>query len=401
MGKVFLFFILPVIILGSVLSYLHIKYPQTPLQKSAMYFTQHLFNLHANLQKETIGFLPYWRMEDAKYIRFNMLSDFDFFSLSPDQNGNLQKISGTETEPGWREWHTQNMKDLITKAHIMGSKVSFTVTSQDNGSIESLLNNPAAQDNLIKDILDQLSYMQADGVNIDFEYSGDADQETRDRFTTFSQKINTALHKGNKHYLIMLSLMPLAARSNDIFDFEKIANLYDRYIGMSYDYYGVSSDVSGPVAPMSGFAKGKYFFDIVTTYQDYQKYLPKNKIIMGVPYYGWDRAVTDPNVFMSTTLSQGSPDNYAAIESYSRMKEDNNIDPKKCTWDADAQAQWCKYSDKKGTGHQIWLEDKKSLGIKYDYANQQNFQGIAIWVLGYDKNYSDLWDLLSDKFWTK
>jgi spore germination protein len=168
---------------------------------------------------------------------------------------------------------------------------------------------------------------------------------------------------------------------------------------MSYDYYGISSDIAGPIAPMKGFKENKYFFDVTTTYEDYLKQIPKNKIVMGVPYYGWDWAVKDGATITSRTFPSDNPNNYAAVLSYARMREDKDLNRKQCQWDDFAEENWCWYTDQKtGIDHQVWFEDAKSLGVKYDYANKQDFSGIAIWVLGYDKDYPDLWNLMKEKF---
>ena len=150
---------------------------------------------------------------------------------------------------------------------------------------------------------------------------------------------------------------------------------------------------------MKGFKEGKYFFDVETTYADYQKVIPENKLVMGVPYYGWDRAVVDGKTIQSKTLP--SEDNAAVVMSYARMRENKDITKNQCQWDEYALATWCWYTDKDNVDHQVWLEDNKSLGIKFDYVKKQKFGGVAIWVLGYDKNYPDLWNLLKKQYQIK
>jgi spore germination protein YaaH len=47
---------------------------------------------------------------------------------------------------------------------------------------------------------------------------------------------------------------------------------------------------------------------------------------------------------------------------------------------------------------QLFFEDSKSLSIKYDWIKKNQVGGVGIWALGYDNGYSDLWNLLVDKF---
>jgi GH18 family chitinase len=42
--------------------------------------------------------------------------------------------------------------------------------------------------------------------------------------------------------------------------------------------------------------------------------------------------------------------------------------------------------------------DNKSIEVKFNFAKSNDLGGIAIWTLGYDKDYSDLWDLIKSKF---
>src|SRR5205814_213263 len=103
-----------------------------------------------------------------------------------------------------------------------------------------------------------------------------------------------------------------------------------------------------------------YFFDVQTMYEDLQKDLPKNKIIMGIPYYGWDWAVVEGKKIQSKTYPQSDPKNYAAVVSYARAKENSDLKPSQCQWDDYALETWCWYT-KDGVDHQVWLEDSKSI----------------------------------------
>jgi spore germination protein YaaH len=374
-------------------------YPTVDAVTSGKYFLESVQKPHARLTKQTLGFLPYWRVDDAQYARLDLLSEINYFGLSITPDGNFKKTVDTETDPGWREWNTQSIKDFVAKTHIMGGAFSVTIINQKNEDIESFLDNKIAQQTLTNNLIEQIKTRTINDINIDFEYFGEPDETYKNKFTQFIKSLRVSMKQETPKTTLTLSIMPRAARDNDLFDFPKIVPDVDRFIGMSYDYYGSSSDISGPVAPMNGYADKTYFFDVTTTYNDYLKYIPKNKILMGIPYYGWDRAVVDGQKIKSKTFAQDNPNNYAAVISYARMREEKNIDPKQCSWDEVAQETWCWYTDEKtGIDHQVWLADNKSIGVRYDFANKQNFAGIAIWVLGYDKDYPDLWNIMKNKF---
>lgn len=390
--------LLPILILLLFPTYLYFTYPQTYVLKSTGYFMNHIIHPHVQLNKHVMGFLPYWRVEDIKYIRPELLSEINYFGLTVGSDGKIiQLTNATEADPGWHAWNMQSVKDFVTQTRIAGSDFSVTIVSQQNDVIETILDSPSSQTALTSEIVTLVKENHLNGINIDFEYSGDADEKYKEEFTAFAKQLHETIQKEIPNTKLSLSIMPLAARQKDLFDFPKLVPYFDRFIGMSYDYYGISADVSGPGAPMKGFKDNKYFFDVETTYQDYLKVIPKDKIIMGVPYYGWDRTVVDGSNLLSKTFPSGDARNYAAVTSYGRLRDEVDFKPNQCTWDTVALSSWCRYS-KDGIDHQVWIEDEKSLGIKYDFAKEQDLAGIGIWVLGYDKDYPDLWNLLKEKF---
>lgn len=393
-----LFFLLILSLIG-IAAYAYIKYPQISTMKATVYTIESILNPHAKFQKHVIGFLPYWKVEDVRYIRPNLLSEINYFSLTPGADGHLATVENGQTDPGWREWQSDEVKQFMTKAAIMGTEVTVTVAALDNNLIDTILDNPTNQRHLIDDIVKEIKNRHLDGVTIDFEYFGEPDESTQTAFTAFSQKLNAAMEKETPNASLSIAIMPLAARENDLYDFPRLNKLYDRYIGMSYEYYGGSSDIAGPIAPMKGYKEGAYFFDVETTYEDYLKVIPKEKIVMGIPYYGWEWAVEDGKTKNSLTFPSDHENNYAAVISYARAREGKDLVRKQCQWDTLAQETWCWYNDKKsGVDRQIWLADNRSIQTRYTYAKQKDFGGVAIWTLGFDKNYSDLWDMLRNIF---
>jgi spore germination protein YaaH len=384
----------------SLYSYLKRLYPTASPFKSLTYIVNAVKNPHAKMAKQTIGFFPYWRMDDIKYIKFDLLSEIIFFSLTADENGNIIKIVGNETDPGWRWWKSETVKNLIAKTQISGGKFSLAIAMQKNDTLEVFLGSDVAQKNLILSVLEIVHESRLDGINLDFEYAGElSDESYRDKFTKFAVDFTSEFRKVSPETELSIDFYPFSVQKPRLFDIAKLSPLFDKVIVMSYDYYGVSSDVAGPVAPMGGYKEDKYYFDVSTTYSDYLTLVPKEKIIMGVPYYGWDYPVEVGDTPMSAVLSQSDENGYTSVMSYGRMRGNADIKAESCKWDDLAQMSWCFYQDL-GTGkfHQIWIEDNKSIEVKFNFAKSNDLGGIAIWTLGYDKDYSDLWDLIKSKF---
>lgn len=262
MKKVVALLILIIIILigGSVIYssyYFKDKYPNTDPLKSAGYYLEHLRNPHVKMKKETYGFLPYWQTKETGNLRLDLLTEINYFGLIAKEDGNFIDVVEGRTEPGMREWNSQEMRDLITRTHILGGKFSFCVISHDNEITEKLLDDEKAQKRLISNIVAQIKSRNLDGVNIDFEYLGEPDEKYQQKFTDFSKLLNASLKDQVPHAKIALSIMPRSARDPDLFDFPAIAPLYDRFVGMSYNYIGGGNETAGPTAPMTGFKDKK------------------------------------------------------------------------------------------------------------------------------------------------
>jgi spore germination protein YaaH len=385
-------------LVGAFLLYAHISYPTTSatnVLSDLVYAQQHP---HVSLSKETTAFLPYWRLNNIEYARYDLLSEVNFFSLTVGPDGHIARVIGNQTEPGWRWWNTQQVEDLIPKIQISGASFGLTLSMLDNRDIGSFLRSTSAQQNLISDALDQIHARHLNDVTLDFEYAGAPPKAYRGEFTAFAASFTSSLRQQASGTTLTLTLPPLAGRDNGLFDLPALAPLFDRFIGMTYDYYNASTATAGPNAPMKGFSSHKFIFDVTTAYRDYLRSIPRTKILMGVPYSGWDWAVRKGSGLLGHTLPASNPNSYAAILSYGRMRTFGALKSARCRWDPSAQEPLCRYVDSKGVEHEVWFENNRSIAVKYAYARSNGFAGIAIWVLGYDSSYPDLWTILRKTF---
>lgn len=403
--KVFLFILPPLfLLLAGIGLYLHFTYPTTSFLVSGQYIFSNLGHSHAQMQKQVVGFLPYWNLDNSKYLQLNLLSEVFFFSLSADEKGEIIKVVGNETDPGWRWWNSSTIQNLIAETQIAGGKFGLTIAMQKNKTLESFLDNPLAQKTLINNLIQLIQSNKIDGLNIDFEYDGKPDDKYRDKFTNFAKELTSTFRIKSPKTELSIDFFPLAIEKPRLVDVASLAPLFDKVIVMSYDYYSGTSELAGPVAPMFGYiaspsaTQKSYFFDVNTTYNDYLKVVPKEKLIMGVPYYGWDYPVEDNTIPLAKVLPQNDENGYSEVISYGRARTDTDLKNANCQWDDIAKATWCAYTDANKIQRQAWLEDNKSIEIKFDFAKTNNLGGIAIWTLGYDRDYPDLWNLIKNYF---
>lgn len=390
------FFLLLIVFLYFFLS---LAYPTLHPLKTMGLYVERIIHPHEDLKSEVVGFLPYWQFDQIKNIQLQKLSEINYFSLTVLDDGHIAKVIDGETDPGWKSWEKESLQNLLISARILGTKTSVTIAALTNETIGPLLENDVNQNNLIQDIVSVVKKSKLDRVNIDVEYSGDPPLGYAQAFTSFSKKLKNELEKESLKTELSLSLMPLSARTASLYEFKELKNIYDHFIGMSYEYYSAGSDIAGPTAPMKGFREKQYFFDVYTTYEDFQKVLPKNKIIMGVPYYGREWAVMKGDEKNSLTFPLDHPDSYAAVISYARARENKELKKNQCSWDELAAETWCWFNDSQsGIDRQLWIADNRSITTRFEYAKKQQLSGVAIWTLGYDKEYMDLWNSISSIF---
>lgn len=386
-----------VIIITLPLFWIHLLYPTTSPFKAISYINYHRTHPHQDLAKRTIGYAPSWQLDKMQNVRLDLLTDVIFFSLTVNDQGNFAtKNSKGEDDPGFVAWNKAPANDLLAKTQIMGGTTGLTISVLNNDKIKNFLSSDSSQTNLINNTLKQVKRKHLKLINLDFEYTGEPPEDLPAKFTAFVSKMRQGL--GSETELDM-NLMARSGRDPALFEIENLKPSIDSFIVMSYDYYTGGSDSAGPVAPMNGYANKKYFFDVTTTYSDLAKLIPPDKIIMGIPYYGYDWPVKDKTNSRSLALKQSDANGYVETLSYGRARQDSNFTGGNCHFDDLAQAPWCGYTDSEtGKDRVAWFENTESIKIKYDFAKSQNFAGIAIWSLGYDKDYPDLWDIIRQTF---
>jgi spore germination protein len=72
-----------------------------------------------------------------------------------------------------------------------------------------------------------------------------------------------------------------------------------------------------------------------------------------------------------------------------------------CCEEENSKSRFYVYRDDDNHYRQVWYEDEKSLAKKYDWVIAKKIGGIGIWALGYDNGYTELWELLAEKFAVK
>lgn len=324
-----------------------------------------------NLQYEVLGWYPYWQEDLYKSLNYSLISTVAYFSYEVNpSDGKPLTIHDWETTP------------LIDSALSYGNKVLLTVTNFGDTNNHEFLTNQKSISNLAKELRSLLKKRNAHGICLDFEGVANRD---RDAFTKFIETLHKELNKEDKKYLIYMAVPKVDWQK--FLDLKTITPLIDQFIVMGYGYYGNSSKVAGPVAPLySGKLWEPYSLSSSVNYYLNQG-VPTENLMLGLPFYGsiWETE-SDEIVAEAQAFSGSRPYNYIKTNIHTDVN-----------YDSVSFSAWSYYPmNKEQTKfRQVWFEDSITFAMKLNYVKYKHLHGIGIWALGYDAGYHDFWKAIS------
>jgi spore germination protein YaaH len=365
-------------------------------------FTQPLPFKNGRAQKIVYGFLPYWNMKYSDQIPIKYLTHLAYFGVDLNPNGSLKTREDTgEIEPGLYKLDSSEFSILHRQLKLTGKKSILLVRAFDPDQIESIINNQHNWQTAIREIMTLATTKQFDGLNIDFEYVGTPDQRTKDNFSQFIDSLAWTCRIQLPGCEISLDVFADSAAKNRLWDLPRLSASVDQIIVMTYDFYRSSSAQAGPVAPLRG-ACGEGFidqpncldYDVTLSMADTLKKVPANKILMGIPFYGYEWQTAGRSFLANTYPDTGATATYKRIQEL--LSAPDQVSSVSAQWNNETMTPYVVYQDR-GATYQVHYEDPRSLGLKLDLVNQTGIGGVAIWALGYEVPYQELWQTIATK----
>ena len=158
---------------------------------------------------------------------------------------------------------------------------------------------------------------------------------------------------------------------------------------MGYAYYYQGSSNSGPCDPLYHFGSN-YNYTLSKSITDYlHKGCPKEKLIMGLPYYGYQWPTSSLTV-PSPTTGSGTAKTYKQVKNNSS----GNYTTANYQYDQDSYSDIYVFDD--GGPQQCFITLEDGFRKRLEHINTTGIGGIGIWALGYDDGYNDLWNGIND-----
>lgn len=335
-------------------------------------------NTNCTLNKRVFGWHPSWVGSSvSNNYQWNLLSDLCYFSYE------FNAATGAPTNT--YNWATV---DVVDSALANGTRVHLCVTMFGSADHSTFFGSTTAQTALISNLVNAVDSRGAHGINLDFEGVASTHKAA---LTLFIQRIADSLHTRVPGAELSIA-MPAVDWSPSEWDLPAIIPYVDLFIFMGYDYYYGGSGTAGPTDPLYNF-QTSYNYTLSKTISYYlHKGVPQSKLLMGLPYYGFEwqtAALTVP----SSTSATGSSRTYKTI----KLNGSGNYSAANKGWDANSLSSYWAFSSG-GLNYQAWVTDEQAMDYRFDLVNIRDIGGIGIWALAYDDGYTEFWDLIAEKF---
>lgn len=206
------------------------------------------------------------------------------------------------------------------------------------------------------------------GINIDFEGIYPAD---RDAYTSFVADLAAQLHAIHSTLILSVPAKTADNVNNDWswpYNYAALGQSADYLQVMTYDEH-VPGQAPGPVA-------GSDWMQASLQYAATQ--IPANKILLGLPAYGYD---------WNLTTNAGAS---VAWKNMPALLAATGATPK---WDATSNSAYIDYTAADGAPHEVWYETPQSIQIKARYATAFKLAGVSMWALGLED--ASFWSAVS------
>ncbi len=329
---------------------------------------------------EVIGFQPYWLVGSGEHDYSRSISTLTYFGLALHSDGTVKKEDAPgETEPGWLTLNSERYQATLSAHRKAGTTLSLLVHLMNEEDILQLVATPEAHArNLVQDVAPIMQNHGFRDLNLDIESFTEASESTRQNYVRFVRAVKDELDRLQLGTLTV-ELTPKSAIAHHFIDVARIGEIADFLVLMAYDFHYVYSSLAGPVAPVGGVPTVAEF-DVETALRETLRYAPAEKVILGVPLYGyeWETLRSDPGAPVipgSWQLATGK-----RVVPFSRTCTD-------CTsgFDSVSREPYLIFpGERPGHFQQAFYENKEALEAKIALANVYHLAGVAMWALGYE-----------------
>lgn len=269
---------------------------------------------------------------------------------------------------------------MISAALTAGVRPVLTLTplgpdgNFNNALITSVVNNPAAKDNLLTNLLATVQVQNFRGVDIDFEYIR---PEDRIPFADFVADVRNLLSPYGYHVSVALAPKTSDTQAGLLYegkDYGLLGEAADSVLLMTYEW-GYTYGPPMAVAPLD---KVRQVVEYAVTR------ITPSKIDLGIPNYGYDWTLP----FVQGSSRATTVSNQEAV----RIAIEAGVP---IQFDEVAMSPFFRY-EKSGQQHEVWFEDVRSYREKFSLLPAYGLRGMGYWQIM--RFFRPNWLLLENTF---
>lgn len=232
---------------------------------------------------KVIGYLPYYRFSYNSQIEYERITHLNLAFANPDMEGNL-------------DFGGQDITPIVAAAKAEGVEVFISLaggalTSDWEAAWEHLM-LPANRSAFIHKIMQYVADYELDGIDFDLEWG-----HVNEKYSPFVMELRDSV---TAHGLQLTAALPGTHRYPDITD-EALA-AYDWINMMVYD-------LTGSWAPNNPGPHSPYSFALNAMFYWQGQGVPKSKLTLGVPFYGYDFGSAPVSSYRYGTIVDWDPAN--------------------------------------------------------------------------------------------
>ncbi|MBX9850643.1 MAG: carbohydrate-binding protein [Cytophagaceae bacterium] len=212
-------------------------------------------------QFKTVGYMPSWA-GSVSAIQFTKLTHINYAFLLPTASGGFQPIE-----------NPSKLQSLVSSGHANGVKVFIAIGGWDlgagggnDGAFEQLAASASTRTTFVNNTINFVNQYGLDGVDIDWEYPDPG--QSANNYAALMTELGNALHSRGKQ----LSAAVVGQGSTGGGVLSSVFNIIDHLNIMAYD--------------ANDFDHSTYNYAVSSFNYWVGRGLPKNKAILGVPFYG-------------------------------------------------------------------------------------------------------------------
>jgi len=261
-----------------------------------------------------------------------------------------------------------NDQGMIQQAAEAGVGSLMVLTPLDeNGTFNdqvavAVFGNPAALDNLIDNIEQNIRVKGLSGIDFDFEY---LTAEYADDYVNLVKRTRERL--APQGYTVTVALAPKISTDQPGLlyqghDYRGMGEAADYCLIMTYEW----GYTYGPPLPVSPIANVRRVLEFA------MGEIPPEKILMGLNNYGYDWTLP----FVQGESKAEKLTNYQAEARAAYYGVP-------IQWDEGAMAPFFEYTDPAGQQHVVWFENERSWRQRLKLARELGLAGVGIWNIMY------------------